>query len=128
MNVIVCGPRDWADGATVYHILDSLRPRPTGVLHGAAHGVDAWAAAWARASGIATDAYPAHWQAGRQAGPQRNARMLHEGTPRLVVAIKREGAETPGTSDMVRQARRAGVPVRVFRVAPDGTWREEGAE
>lgn len=127
--VLVCGPRDLADRATVWGILDGLTPRPTRVVQGDAGGVDAAAHDWALTYHVACATYPADWDRwGRAAGPRRNAEMLRAERPDLVVAIKREGRESPGTSDMVRRALRGGYRVRVFRVAPDGSWREETAE
>lgn len=52
--------------------------------------------------------YHADWNAhGRSAGPIRNAKMLAEGKPDLVVAFP--GGK--GTAHMVGIARKAGVPV-----------------
>lgn len=78
------------------------------VIHGAARGADTLAHEWAAHHEIPVDVYPADWQAhGRAAGPIRNARMLEEGKPDVVVAFK--GGR--GTADMVRRARASGVPV-----------------
>lgn len=65
------------------------------------------AAEWARRSHVPVESYPADWRRGKGAGPERNARMLAEGWPDLVVAFP--GGR--GTADMVRRAKAAGVRV-----------------
>lgn len=78
------------------------------LIHGAAKGADTYAGIWARNESIPVDAYPADWEAhGSFAGPVRNALMLHEGNPDLVIAFP--GGS--GTRDMIRKARKAGVEV-----------------
>lgn len=63
---------------------------------------------WARLTGIRELAFPADWENYRRAaGPIRNRQMLVEATPDLVVAFP----GGPGTANMIRQARAAGVPV-----------------
>ncbi len=111
MRVLVCGGRDYADEAAVFAVLDLLHAeRPISVLiHGAARGADTLAASWARRRGIQGQAFPANWRKhGKAAGPVRNAQMLEEGQPVLVVAFP--GGR--GTADMVAQAWWAGVEVR----------------
>jgi hypothetical protein len=113
MVVLVCGGRAFRDAFFVVRTLDDFRKSTPIelVIQGGARGVDSVAHAWAVARGIPCDTYPADWAAhGRRAGPIRNARMLAEGRPDLVVAFP----GGPGTADMVRQAERAGV--RVVRV------------
>ena len=80
----------------------------TRLIHGAARGADSLAAAWARSRGIPALAFPADWkQDGKAAGFIRNARMLRDGRPELVVAFP--GGN--GTAHMVKLARSAGVTV-----------------
>lgn len=106
-RVLVCGGRNYADRARVYKVLDELRPSV--VIHGAARGADTLAANWAYTRGVEQLPFPADWEAhGRGAGPRRNAKMLAEGKPDLVVAFP--GGN--GTADMVARSRRAGVQVR----------------
>jgi hypothetical protein len=65
--------------------------------------------------GIHVKEYRAEWHRfGREAGPMRNARMLAEGKPNLVVAFP----GGPGTRNMVDLARRAGVEIVI---AGDGS-------
>lgn len=111
MNVLVCGGRDYADARALAEVLDAFHGETpiTRLIHGAARGADSLAAAWARSRGIPERAFPADWKKdGRAAGFVRNARMLREGRPELVVAFP--GGK--GTAHMVNLARAAGVPVR----------------
>lgn len=111
MKVLVCGGRDYADARALAEVLDAIgRETPiTRLIHGAARGADSLAAAWAKSRGIPASAFPADWKTdGRAAGFVRNARMLREGRPEVVVAFP--GGK--GTAHMVNLARAAGVPVR----------------
>lgn len=84
------------------------------IIHGAARGADTLAGLWARRNLVAVLPFPADWKRdGKAAGPLRNARMLAEGNPDLVVAFP--GGR--GTADMVAKARAAGV--EVMEVAAD---------
>jgi hypothetical protein len=106
----VCGGRDYRDHATVSRVLNELNAlEPIGVLiHGGAPGADTLAAYWGRCAGVSVVRFVASWDSdGRAAGPIRNARMLKEGKPDLVVAFP----GGPGTLDMTRRAERAFVPV-----------------
>lgn len=78
------------------------------VIHGAAPRVDTWAGEWAEARGLSVLRFPADWNRyGRRAGPLRNAQMLAEGLPHIVLAFP--GGN--GTANMVAQAKRKGIPV-----------------
>lgn len=118
MRIIVCGGREISNMAAVAAGLDVLHAvRPISLLaHGGApepderrapRGADALAQRWALARGVASWAFPADWSQGRSAGPRRNAIMLSEVLPDLVLAFP--GGR--GTADMVARARRVGVEV-----------------
>ena len=112
MRALVCGGQQYNDYDHVCEVLDSFADSHgrtiTLVIHGAAPGADSLAGLWADARNIPARAFPADWRAhGRAAGPIRNARMLAEGKPDVVIAFP--GGR--GTSDMVTKARRAGVRV-----------------
>jgi hypothetical protein len=111
MRLLVCGGRDYRDGDTVFRELDRLcleRGPVDCLIHGAATGADSIAALWAEYARIKCKAYPAQWtKHGKAAGPLRNQQMLDEARPDFVVAFP--GGR--GTADMVRRARKAGVPV-----------------
>lgn len=110
MRVLVCGGRcfddpkllgSWLGGINKQHGISLL-------IDGGAPGADRMAREFARWAAIPTKTFAAEWgKFGRSAGPRRNAKMLAEGTPDLVVAF--HGGT--GTADMIRQARQAGIRV-----------------
>jgi hypothetical protein len=107
-RVLVCGGRTYGDRRSVYTCLDGMIPKPTTIIHGGAHGADMLAHDWAVCHQIPRRVFMADWEnQGRAAGPLRNARMLREGQPHLVLAFP--GGR--GTANMIRQAKDAGVPV-----------------
>lgn len=121
IRLLVCGGRDYGSGrdgdkeaAFLRAFLESLHANaPVDLLiHGGQTGADSLAGWWAERRGIETLAFPvpqAEWdRLGGAAGPIRNRRMIVEGRPDLVLAFPGDR----GTRDMVRQARRAGIPVR----------------
>jgi hypothetical protein len=111
-RVLVCGGRDYFDHARIWSVLDHYNAAAIGgfycVIHGAATGADRLAGAWAAARGVVELPFPADWDRwGRAAGPIRNAFMLKEGRPDVVIAFP----GGPGTANMIEHARKAGVPV-----------------
>lgn len=113
MRVLVCGGRDFNDAQRVFAVLDHYHAqRPFSVvIHGAARGADTLAADWGRQRGIMTLAFPvpaADWEKyGKAAGSIRNAQMLREGEPDLVIAFPGDR----GTADMCKQAGGDCIPV-----------------
>ena len=106
MRVLFCGGRDYQNRKAINKIMSRLDLSL--VITGGAPGADALADLWAATRGVARVVYPANWECdGKAAGPIRNARMLKEGRPDLVVAFP--GGR--GTADMIAKAERAGVPV-----------------
>lgn len=78
------------------------------IIHGAAPGADTLADRWAKRHGVPVQPFPANWKKHRKAaGPIRNAQMLAEGRPDIVIAMPGK----TGTADMVAKARAAGVQV-----------------
>jgi hypothetical protein len=117
MNVLVCGDRYWDDRTVLEQELDTLHSLNdiTCVIEGEAPGADSMAREWAEAMGIPVMKFPAHWEElGKRAGPIRNAQMLDEGKPDLVVAFHDFIDQSKGTGDMVKKAKAAGVPVVLF--------------
>jgi hypothetical protein len=109
-RVLVCGGRYYRRADRVNLTLDALHAaEPIAVIvHGCAPGADMLAQQWAARAGVGAMGFRAHWDTdGHAAGPIRNARMLKDAAPDLVVAFP--GGR--GTEDMVRRARAAGVPV-----------------
>jgi hypothetical protein len=91
------------------------------LIEGGARGADALADEWVTQDGGGDPIdgpfhlrYPADWkQHGKAAGPIRNKQMLDEGKPDLVVAFS-DRPITPGTANMIKQAKAADVPVWVI--------------
>lgn len=109
-RVLVCGGRDYSDVATLNRALSEEHAKdPFDVLiHGGAAGADRLAGIWAKAMKVHCCVYVADWRNhGPSAGPRRNARMLVEGQPDVVIAFP--GGR--GTDDMVGRARVLGVPI-----------------
>lgn len=105
-RAIVTGGRDYDDQAALDRALDVLKPSE--VATGAAPGADALARLWCLRNGVPCKEYRANWrQRGRKAGPERNAFMLDDFKPDVVIACP-GGA---GTADMVRRTRAAGIPI-----------------
>jgi hypothetical protein len=110
VRVLVCGGRDFTDRTLLYRVLDEIKP--SAIVNGAANGADALSSEWARDHNVPRHEFPAQWQLyGKAAGPVRNQRMLLEARPQLVVAFK--GGR--GTADMIRQAEKCGIKVRIIR-------------
>lgn len=109
-RVLVCGGRAFDRVALV---TDTLRPLLQAnpdmvIIQGGATGADELARSWASVYGVTTITYPAKWREhGKAAGPIRNQLMIDDGNPDLVIAFP--GGR--GTADMVRRARKAGIPV-----------------
>lgn len=110
MRVIVCGGRKYHDQALAFVYLDvAHKVKPFSCLaQGGAHGADQIARLWTYERGIPLVTYHAMWDShGKGAGPRRNAFMLEDFRPDLVIAFP-GGA---GTKNMVELARKAGVEV-----------------
>lgn len=113
IRILVCGGRDFTDWGLLQDWMDHAVPPATAkrdvlIIHGGARGADRMACELERRAGVAVWGFPADWVLnGKRAGPIRNQQMLDEGKPTIVVAMP----GGTGTADMVRRARKAGVPV-----------------
>jgi hypothetical protein len=117
MRLLVCGSRDWTDREFLNRHLDWVFDRTpvSVVIEGEARGADLMAADWAVSHGIPVERYPADWEHyGKAAGPVRNQLMLDVGKPEYVVAFTPDLGSSKGTADMVRRARKAGLPVLIL--------------
>lgn len=118
MRLLVCGGRDLKCEPWVLSVLSTHIMPGTVVISGMAPGADTFAAEFGEGMGCEVVKFPVtDWRRpdgsiDRSAGPRRNARMLKEGKPEMVLAFP--GGD--GTANMVKQARAAGVPV--MRVTP----------
>lgn len=114
MRVLVCGSRYFADRGFVYRTLSALHAvTPFSVLiEGECPidegGVDIMARDWANENGVPVLPFPPEvGPDGHVLGPKRNAQMIREGRPDIVIAFP--GGR--GTSNMIKQAREAGIHV-----------------
>jgi len=120
MRLLVCGSRTWTDRARLREVLDQVvadhGDGQVTVIEGDARGADRLAGQLAQRRGWRLERYPADWtRQGKAAGFRRNARMLRQGRPDLVVAFTVGPlAQSRGTADMVRRAQAAGVPVQII--------------
>lgn len=120
-RAIICGGRDFRSAIWMYAVLDAMHAkRPFSlIIEGGQRsyetergkrvcvgGADYWASMWAMSRRIEVARVEARWaELGDKAGPIRNAEMLKQWRPDLVVAFP----GGVGTADMVRKARAAGV-------------------
>ncbi len=110
-RILVCGGRDFDNKEFVFDRLDMLDGKFDGidvVINGGAKGADTLAAKWAKSRGIAVVTFEAKWKTyGKSAGSIRNALMLTDGKPDVVVAFP--GGK--GTINMIRQAKKKGITI-----------------
>lgn len=114
MKVLVCGGRKYDNRERVFEVLDALNLAygVTAIIAGGATGADQLAYEWSLSRLKSAWIYPAKWDSyGKAAGPIRNAIMLREGKPDLVVAFP--GGR--GTKNMIQQAIDKGVKVERFK-------------
>lgn len=113
--VLVCGGRTYDDKGVLDVRLAVINDKwgIASIITGGAEGADTLAVYWAMENNIDYSVYHAEWGLyGRAAGPIRNAQMLEQGKPDLVVAFP--GGK--GTQDMVRRSKAAGVEVMLCGV------------
>jgi hypothetical protein len=121
-RVIVCGTRNWHDIPMVYANLDRVTVRMVHpiIVSGDARGVDTIARNWARDRYRTFVGFHADWEKhSSSAGPIRNREMADY----AVAAPAGQGycvafwnGVSPGTADMIKQARARGLRVQVIRV------------
>lgn len=111
---IVTGSRSHTGFEQIYAELN--RERPDLVVHGACPtGADAIADRWCETTGTPCARMPAWWRAfeGNSAGPIRNGWMVKFFPTAELLAFPYPNSK--GTWDCVRQAKEAGLKVRVFK-------------
>jgi hypothetical protein len=123
-RILITGSRDFDNpGLLTYELAlaagkSGLPRNEVVIVHGACPtGADAQAAGFAAMHGYRTEEHPADWQQGKSAGPRRNAAMVALGAD-VCLALFQPGAASRGTSDCVRKALDAGIPVRAFGEVP----------
>lgn len=114
MKVLVCGSRHFNRYPDVERVLSGYEISE--VISGNARGADRLGERYALERGIPCRTFPADWDTfGKAAGPIRNAQMLREGKPDLVVAFL--APDSRGTANMIARAKRAGVNTLVVDIA-----------
>jgi hypothetical protein len=120
-RVIVTGSRYLPDVEPVVtaleNILNGLAPGQTLIVvtGGCRTGADAYASIWAYRVArhlewpVTEETHPADWSRGKQAGPERNQRMVDLGAD-LCLAFPLGASR--GTRDCMRRANAAGIPVK----------------
>lgn len=110
IRVLVCGGRNYIKWHRVLVVLGEIHAhRRIGlVISGHAKGADKLGENWAKINKVECMVFPADWDKHKKAaGGIRNQQMLDEGKPQIVVAFP----GGVGTADMIRRAKKAGVPV-----------------
>lgn len=108
----MCGGRDFDDWELLHSSLQKLPIKS--IVNGGARGADVMSSSYAEQYAIPVVVYPAEWDKyGKGAGHIRNARMLQNYKPDLVVAFP--GGK--GTANMIKIAKIGGV--RVWEPALD---------
>lgn len=119
MKIIVTGSHRWILRGAVFRALTSayLTGGPFDLRHGACStGADHHAHEWfelvGKILGCTETRYPANWERGREAGPERDRRMVEAGAD-LVLAFPLPGGS--GTQHTMRLAREAGIEVVEYK-------------
>jgi hypothetical protein len=108
MRLLVCGGRDYANKEYVDNVLNVFKDTYDIdlIVEGGAKGADQLAHEWAVTNKIPALRIFAEWNKhGKSAGYIRNARMLSETSPDIVIAFP--GGK--GTNNMIALAKKAGV-------------------
>lgn len=119
MKILVTGSRKFTD---IDIIRDSLADtlllsavRENSVAHGAAKGADSLTEEVCNNWKLPVRRYPANWDKyGKAAGPIRNAQMLTDFQPDIVLAFYKVGEPNTGTLDCVKKALEQGIPVKIY--------------
>jgi len=116
-RVLICGDRNWRDQLMIIETISRAHETfpITLLIDGDARGADRMAGLVAKKLGLNRAVYPANWELyGKAAGPIRNQQMLDDGRPTEVWVFHDSLESSKGTADMVRRAKRAGIPVWLF--------------
>lgn len=115
MRVLVCGSREWTDGDHIYKVLKAMSPQIKLIIQGGARGADLFALAAAKKLRLPYVTFEADWEKhGKAAGPIRNAQMLRDAKPTLVLIFHEEFGLGKGSKDMYDRAFFEGLPIRIY--------------
>lgn len=111
MKIIVTGSRHWILRGAVLRSLTAAYVEfgPFELHHGAcATGADHYAHEWFKLVGeilgCTETRFPANWERGPQAGPERNRRMVEAGADLVLAFPLPEGSGTQHTMSLAREA------------------------
>ena len=118
MIVLCCGSRYWDNIKKIEKEYDRIEDgghRIQLVIEGEADGADKLSRAVAERRGIPVCGFFANWaKFGRAAGPIRNGSQIRFIKPDIVLAFHARIEESKGTKNMVDQAKRKGIKVRII--------------
>lgn len=110
IKVLICGDRKYINKELIEQFIISL-PDDSVIIEGEAKGADSIARDIALQHGLKVEKYPANWETyGKAAGPIRNAQMLKEGNPDIVVGYHDDIYNSKGTLNMLKIAKKANKP------------------
>jgi N-glycosidase YbiA len=112
-HVLICGDRKWDDKECIRKYIETLSSE-TVIIEGECTGADQISKEIAEELGMEVLKFPANWSLGKKAGPLRNAKMLKEGKPNLVVAFHNDIDNSKGTKNMIDKAKKAGIKVKII--------------
>lgn len=122
MRIIVAGSRTFDDYPLLKRTMDKILAHvkrskidtSIKIISGGAKGADRLGEQWAYENMISYEIFRADWgKHGKAAGPIRNQEMIDEGKADALVALW--DGRSPGTKDMVKRARKAGLKVKIVR-------------
>lgn len=117
MRILVCGSRHWTENQPIETALAEYKGQDITVITGGAKGADTIAHNIAKKLGYKTMVFNADWgRYGRAAGPIRNAKMLSDGKPDLILAFHNDLSASLGTKNMINQAQREKIPVKLCKL------------
>lgn len=119
MRTIIAGGRDITDYGKLLAAVAACPWKITTVVNGGARGVDTMAVRWASENHIMSLTYSADWGThGKVAGPMRNRLMAADAQALLALW----DGQSPGTRNMIEEARNNKLRIHIFRVDVDLDW------
>jgi hypothetical protein len=114
MRTIIAGSRNIEDYQELRRAIKHLTWPITEVVSGhATSGVDLLGERWAKRNDIPLTLFPANWERyGKAAGSIRNRQMAEYSQALLALW----DGKSPGTKDMIKQARQRNLKVRVYLI------------
>ena len=115
--VIIAGSREFSNYDLLRDVCDKALENKVAagykivIVSGHANGADSLGEKYAQERGYELKIYEAEWQKlGKAAGHKRNAKMAEIGN--ALIAFFADGAKSPGTKNMVEQARKKNLIIR----------------